>query len=169
MADWTYTGRNDEQDSHYFYKELDATLAAVNIDVFPVQLIDVDADALPTGTLDFDEIGIVYRNANLLARSNGGRLISEPAGGTDATVLLDGWRNGDGHEWQSAANPVGPLEFEWLFPDPITLYTVMLHNSTTYPSQTVRVLVSSNNGATLHIARRPNAPPDLRRWAELPL
>ncbi len=148
MADWTYGGRFDAQDSHYWYKELDASLAAINIDIFPVQLIDVDADALPTGTLDFDDLEITYRNANLLAHSNGGRLISEPAGGTSATLLVDGWRNGPDHEWESAANPVGPLEFEWLFPDPITLYTVMLHNSTTFPSQTVRVLVSSNNGAT---------------------
>ena len=146
--DWTYAGKNAAQDEslgeRYLYGELDARLGNVNVDIFPFMAIDVDVGTPPVGSIDFDDFQIVYRQRSLCAASNGGSLVSEPAGGSGAEYLTDGWRNGAGREWLSEEDPATPQVFVYAFADPVTIFNLQIHNSVEWPSRAVTVEVSED-------------------------
>jgi hypothetical protein len=143
---WTYAGRNNSKPPGYFYKELDATLRDVNVNIFPVQILDIDTAVVdrPTGRIEFDSIEITYRQHNLCAISNGGTLTSSPAGSTGASLLTDGWRNGTGREWRSAVNPSSPQDFVFSFATPVVVSRVQIHNAVASPSRAFEVALSTN-------------------------
>lgn len=143
--DWTFAGTHGGRMT-YDYGELDALLAAVNVNVFALQILNVDIFDLPAGSWDMADLEITYRQRSVLAPSNGGRLVTEPAGGTGAALLTDGWRNGSGREWRSAAAPAGPLEFEYAFARPVTVQNLNVHNATEFPSRQIQVEVSEDGG-----------------------
>lgn len=102
----------------------------------------------------FDELTIAYRNHSLLLPSNGGRLVSAPAGGDDAARLTDGWRHGPGHAWRSAANPSGPQEFAWSFERPVTINAVQLHQNPEWPAREVEVLATADGKMFAPLVKR---------------
>lgn len=141
--DWTYGGNNRAQKNYerYAYWSINDVLEHANVDFFHMVTF-VDPKNPPTGSIDFDEFELVYRNYSLLLPSNGGKLVSAPPGGDDPATLTDGWRNGPGKTWKSAANPAGPLEFVYSFKDPVTIRAVQLHQNPDLPTKDVEVLVS---------------------------
>jgi hypothetical protein len=151
--DWTYAGTNRELNealnrSVYVYTPLDAVLSRLDVDAFHL-LAFVDPYNLPTGAIDFDDLEIAYRNHSLVFPSNGGTLAAVPVGSSEgAAALTDGWRNGEGKMWKSAASPRGPLEIVYDFARPVTINTVQLHQHPEWPTSDVEVLVSSDGGAT---------------------
>lgn len=142
---WTYGGNNLAQNRpNYVYGSINNALGHLSCDFFHL-LAFVDPNKLPEGSIDFDEFEVAYRNYSLLLPSNGGKLVSGPPGSKDDLAnLTDGWRNGAGHLWQSAANPTAPLEFTYSFANPVTIQTVQIHQHSEWPSQEVEVLVSDD-------------------------
>ena len=144
-SQWTYGGNNPtlqgESASRYDYWSIDSAQAHVNCDFFHLEAT-VDRDNPPTGSLDFDEFLIAYRNHSLIVPSNGGKLVEQPPGGGDPATLSDGWRHGKGRLWQSAENPTAPLEFIYRFDNPVTIQRVQLHQNPEWPAKEVEVLVS---------------------------
>lgn len=142
---WTYAGNNLAQKRpNYAYAPIQQGLADLNTDFFHL-LAYVDPAKVPTGAIDFDEFEVAYRNHSLVFPSNGGHLIEAPTGSNDDVArLTDGWRNGLGHEWASAAKPAGPFEFVWKFDRPVTINTVQIHQHSEWPSRDVELLVSSD-------------------------
>ena len=151
-TDWTYAGQNAVR-NYYVYKELDRTLADVNVDLFPAQLVGVDMFDLPRGSIDFDELEITYRNHSVLASSNGGRLVPEDVDET-AARLTDGWRHGQDHEWVSGALPMSPRRFRYRLDRPVSLRSVVVHNSSRFPSRDVRVRVSVDGESFVDLGTR---------------
>ncbi len=150
-VDWTYAGQYGARNA-YLYKELESGLADVNVDIFPAQLLYVDLFDLPSGGFDFDALTITYRNHSVLAASNGARLVASPAAGRDPAALVDGRRFGDGHEWIGAA--AAGTTFRYSFAHPITLTSVLVHNSLEAPSSSVDVRVSDDGVRFLSIGAR---------------
>lgn len=146
---WSYAGRNDQHYYvRYYYKELDATLAHLDVDMFPLQIIGLDwPNRWPNGLLDFDDFEITYRQHSLLAPSNGGRLVSA----TGDSTLTDGWRHGLGREWYSSPNPTEPQDIVFAFERPVSILGVQIHNSIVDPSKDVEISVSSDGGATWNV------------------
>jgi hypothetical protein len=114
----------------------------------------IDVKNPPTGSIDFDELTIAYRNHSLVAPSNGGRLASGPAGGDDPARLTDGWRHGKDRAWRSASNPAAPLEFVWSFERPVTIHTVQLHQNPEWPAKDVEVLVARDGKTFTPLVKR---------------
>ncbi len=143
---WTYAGREEGSlnGDHYFYKELDATLANVNVDLFPFQSLYVTDGSPPTGQIDYDWIEFLYRQHSVLVESNGGTLDSAPAGGTGEEFLTDGWRNGADKEWVSEADPTFPLDFVFSFASPVVVDRVQVHNGQTNGADEFEVALSEN-------------------------
>ena len=77
-SQWTYGGNNPtlqgESAARYAYWSIDQAQAHVNCDFFHLAAT-VDIDNPPTGSLDFDDFRLVYRNHSLVYPSNGARLI----------------------------------------------------------------------------------------------
>ena len=144
--DWTFAGSNGGR-LLYDYGELESQLSHVNVDFFPIQILYVNLYDQPVGSLDYDQLTVNYRQHSVLAAFNGGSLVVSP-GGTGAELLTDGWRNGPGHEWQSDPSPSDPQVFEYQLAEPVTLYSLTLHNATTDPSASFTVEVSEDDGAT---------------------
>jgi hypothetical protein len=142
---WTYAGNNLQQANavRYSYWPIEESLRHANIDFFHL-LAFIDPKNPPTGSIDFDEFQLTYRNYSLLLPSNGGRLVNAPEG---AAALTDGWRHGRGKTWRSAANPAQPLDFVYAFSNPVTIQSVQLHQNPEWPAKDVEVLVS-NDGKT---------------------
>lgn len=141
--DWTYGGNNLAQARpNYAYAPINDSLGRLSCDFFHL-LAFVDPQKLPEGSIDFDEFELAYRNYSLLLASNGGKLLSSPADAPDnAATLTDGWRNGAGRMWRSAANPSEPLEFTYSFAKPVTIEAIHIHQHADWPSREVEVLVS---------------------------
>lgn len=140
---WTYAGHNPRE-VRYHYWQLDSTQRHLNYDFFHMVCF-VDPPHYPTGTIDFDEFEVAYRNYSLLAESNGGKLHSSPAGSSDdPATLSDGWRYGIGKMWKSAADPKAPLEFTYSFAVPVVVQAVQIHQHPEWPSREVEVLVSDD-------------------------
>ncbi|HKB41608.1 MAG TPA: hypothetical protein VKD72_34610 [Gemmataceae bacterium] len=148
-SDWSYTGGK----GGYRYWSIDQAQAHLNVDFFHMVAF-VDVKNPPTGAIDFDELIIAYRNHSLLLPSNGGKLMSAPAGGEDAARLTDGWRNGKGRTWHSAANPSGAQEFVWSFERPVTLTTVQLHQDPDWPAKDVEVLTTPDGKTFTSVLKR---------------
>lgn len=142
-ADWTFAGSYGSRLT-YDYGELDSLLGAVNVDFFPIQILGVDIFDEPSGSIDYDELELTYRQHSLLAPTNGGVL--EEAVGEGAELLTDGWRFGEGREWRSEEAPTGPQELEWAFTEPVTVWSVLVHNAPGAPSRKVVVELSPDGG-----------------------
>jgi len=143
---WTYAGRYVASERKtYEYWPLDSALAHANGDIFQM-LVFMEHTPQATGTIDLDEVEIAYRNRNVLAPSNGGRLVSAPQGGADPSTLTDGWRNGEGRAWASAGapNPKAPLEITYELERPVAIDTVQIHQNPAWPSKDVEVLTSDD-------------------------
>lgn len=141
---WSYAGRMvDQNRPNYQYWPLENALRHANCDVIHALVLN-DAASAPSGSADFDEMTINYRNHSLLLRSNGGRLVSAPAGSTDPAALTDGWRHGAGRTWASAPNPTGPQEIVYSFVRPVTINAVQIHQNPIHRSRHVEVLVSTD-------------------------
>lgn len=144
-AKWTYAGNNLQQgrrSSRYEYWPLNDALAHLNVD-FIFVLGFIDPKNPPNGTLDFDEFNLDFRNNSLLLPSNGGRLVSWPAGSPDdPATLTDGWRTGKGRMWRSCDAPKAPQEFVYRLDRDVTINTVQLHQNPVWPSKDVEVLTS---------------------------
>lgn len=147
---WSFGGRdqNDINTREYKYAELDSGLGGLNVDPFLAMNVGVDDQDMPTGTVDFKDVLIEYRNNNLCAPQNGGTLVSSPAGSTGADRLVDGWRNGSGHEWQSAASPTLPQVFVYGFANPVDLECVLVANDAAGSAKEIEVFVSEDNQVT---------------------
>jgi len=150
-VDWTYSGQYGARNA-YLYKELDGALGDVNVDIFPAQLLYVDMFDLPSGGFDFDTLAIDFRNHSVVIPSNGGSLVTSPAEGGDPAALVDGFRFGDSHEWIGAAAP-GHV-FRYTLARPVTLTSVLIHNSVTAPSTLVEVRVSDDGEHFVSIGAR---------------
>lgn len=139
---WSYAGHYVAADRPtYVYVPLDDVLRRMNGNLFHMPVLFTYWD-LPTGLLEFDEFELAYRNASVLVPANGGSLVSAPAG-DPSERLTDGWRNGDGHTWQSPA-PVAPLEIVYALADPVAIHTVQVHQDPERPSRAVEVLGSED-------------------------
>jgi hypothetical protein len=147
---WSYAGRYGTR-PNYAYWPLDDSLAHVNAD-FIHMLVFVNQAAEPSGTIDFDEFEVAYRNHSLLLPSNGGRLTAFPRGSTSPAALTDGWRNGPDHTWRSRPKPREPQEFEYEFATPVTIHAVQIHQDPEWPSRDVEVLVSEDGVAWTSLA-----------------
>jgi len=152
-SQWTYAGNYvpAERDT-YVYLPLDRALGHLNGNLFHM-LVFADYLAQPQGSVDFDEVEFAYRNKSLVFASNGGQLVSAPAGGDDPALLTDGWRNGSGRQWRSAASPHGPLEITYALANPVSVEAVQIHQNPDWPSREVEVLVSSDGVAYTSLAQ----------------
>jgi hypothetical protein len=139
---WSFAGNNNGE-PRYIYWPIDEVQRHLNLDYFHM-VVFVNTANRPTGSIDFDEFEVAYRNYSLLAPSNGGKLLSAPEGSSDAARLQDGWRHGDGKTWESASNPQGPQEFTYAFASPVTIEAVQIHQHPNWPSRAIEVLVSED-------------------------
>jgi hypothetical protein len=137
---WTYAGGS----RGYRYWSINDAQGHLNVDLFHM-VTYVDVKKPPTGSIDFDEFELAYRNYSLLLPSNGGKLLRSPKSPDDPATLTDGWRHGKGHMWRSAANSTEPLEFVYAFKDPVTIRTVQLHQNPEWPAKNVEVLTSPDD------------------------
>lgn len=144
--DWTFAGANGGR-LLYDYGELDGILGGVNVDFFLLQILHVDINDQPSGAIDFADMQLTYRQRSLCAPSNGGHVVVSP-GESDASVLVDGWRNGPEREWQSAPRPAGPQRFEVAFDVPVTVRSINVHNAVVNPSKDFEVSLSADGGQT---------------------
>ncbi len=139
---WSYGGASvGQRRDSYQYWPIDNVLGHLNCNFFHM-LSFVALYAVPTGSIDFDEIDVTYRNHSLLFPSNGARIVSSPRDAADPAPLTDGWRFGAGKTWQSAPNPREPQEFTYVLANPVTIDVVQIHQDPTFPSREVEVLVS---------------------------
>ena len=108
----------------------------------------VDPHRPPSGSVDFDELEIAYRNESLAISSNGGSLVDWPGDSEqDPTKLIDGWCHGKGRMWHSVENPAEPQEFTFSFESTVTIDTVQIHQNPEWPGRDVEVLVSEDGSA----------------------
>ena len=145
---WSFGGNNPTKQGgvarRYDYGSIDLIQGHLNDDFFHLAAF-IDTDNPPTGTIDFDEFKLVYRNESLVFPSNGGQLVQSPSdSSSDAAVLTDGWRHGEGHQWKSAQSPSEPQEFVYSFQRPVTIDSVQLHQNPLWPGREVEVLVSGD-------------------------
>lgn len=167
-SQWTYAGNAVPQTRpNYVYWSLDEALSHVNQDAFHM-LAFIDQAAEPTGTIDYDELEIAYRNHSVLLASNGGKLVSSPVGAPDDPALLtDGWRHGPGRSWRSAFAPSSPVELTYELAAPVTIDRVQIHQHAEWPSKDVEVAVSKDGSAWRNVAAvaMPLAPKEGQNFA----
>ena len=143
---WTFGASNPALHGRrkWPYRPIDSVLAHVNVSFSPV-LAFVDVENPPTGSIDFDEFQIAYRNESLVFPGNGGNLVSWPSDSPDdPATLTDGWRHGEGRMWRSGEHPSAPPEFVYSFQNPIVIDAVQLHQNPTWPTKNVEVLASKD-------------------------
>ena len=153
---WTYGGSNLGSDGrkYYSYWPIDQAQGHLNCNFFHL-LAFVDPHNPPTGSIDFDEFEVAYRNESLVFPSNGGKLIDWPRDSeADPATLTDGWRHGDGRVWRSRENPSAPQEFTYSFESEVTIDTVQLHQNPEWPGKDVEVLVSADGSSYQSILKR---------------
>jgi hypothetical protein len=145
---WTYGGGT----RGYQYGSIDFCQQHLNCDFFHL-LAFIDIKNPPSGAIDFADLEIGYRNYSLLFPSNGGKLTIAPKSPEDPAKLTDGWRNGKGKTWHSAANPTEPQEFLYSFESPVTIHTVQIHQNPEWPAKDVEVLASMDGKTFASIAK----------------
>ena len=148
-SQWTYGGNNPtlqgESAARYAYWSIDQAQAHVNCDFFHLAAT-VDIDNPPTGSLDFDDFRLVYRNHSLVYPSNGGRMIRWPGNADEAPLqLTDGWRHGPGRTWRSGSRPDRPQEFVFALDREVTVKTIQVHQNPEWPGEQVEVLTSEDD------------------------
>ena len=147
-SDWTYGGNNPIQQGpkarRYEYWPLDSAMGHLNV-TFSQLLAFVDTDNPPSGSIDFDEIEIRYRNSSLVYPSNGGKLMSWPRDSADDPGDPHGrMATRPGAHVAQRRNPSGPLEFVYIFENPVVIHTVQLHQNPEWRAKNVEVLVSTD-------------------------
>ena len=155
-SQWMYGGSNHglHGKKRWPYWTIDQVQAHVNCNFFHL-VAGVDPHRPPTGSVDFDELEIAYRNESLAIPSNGGSLIDWPRDSEqDPTKLTDGWRHGKGRMWHSVENPAEPQEFTFSFEGPVTIDTVQIHQNPEWPGKDVEVLVSQDGSSYQSILRQ---------------
>jgi hypothetical protein len=159
-ADWSYAGNYLDR-VNYAYWTLDRALRHMNTN-FITAIVWYASLNGPSGTVDFDELTLSYRNHSLLLPSNGGRLVASPPGSTDPSKLTDGWRHGPGKTWQSAPNPASAQVLVYSFVRPVRIHTVQIHQDPVYPSRRVDVLASIDGKTWSPVLERelPASSPD---------
>lgn len=141
---WTFAGGNVElARAEYAYAPLDDALRRVDIDFFHMLAFVDDYDS-PSGSIDFDDLQLSYRNHSLLIPSNGGRLVSSPFSFDDPAALTDGWRNGPGKMWKSGQEPEKPQEIVYAFDRPVTIDRLQIHQHDQWPSKNVEILTTQD-------------------------
>ncbi|MBS2016797.1 MAG: hypothetical protein JST00_28185 [Deltaproteobacteria bacterium] len=154
-TDWTYAGSNAELNAQlnrniYVYAPLDSVLSNLDTDIFHI-LTPIDTSRFPTGSIDFDEIELTYRNQSLLFPSNGGRVLSMPEGSTDPAALTDGWRVGEGKTWTTGPNPQTTQELMFEFESPVSIERIQLQQHPEWPSKEVEIYSSPDGIAWTQI------------------
>ena len=150
---WSYCGNNGGSARYDAYWPIDDTQRHLNLDFFHM-VVFVDPANRPTGSIDFDEFELAYRNYSLAAPANGGKLLASPQGSDDdPATLTDGWRHGPQHAWNSPKNPAGPLEFIYEFTQPVTIESIQIHQHPDWPSREVEVFVSADGTAWQPLAK----------------
>jgi len=155
-SECTYGGSNHglHGKKKWPYWTIDQVQAHINCNFFHL-VAGVDPHRPPSGSVDFDELEIAYRNESLAIPSNGGSLIDWPRDSEqDPTKLTDGWRHGEGRMWHSAENPTQPQEFAFSFKVPVTIDTVQVHQNPEWPGKDVEVLVSEDGSSYQSILRQ---------------
>jgi hypothetical protein len=142
-AAWSYAGSNPTTRARYTYWPINETQAHLNLDFFHMVAF-VDPKNPPKGAIDFDEFELAYRNHSLLLPSNGGKLLRFPKSVDEPATLTDGWRHGKGKTWRGPANPASPIELVWVFPEPLTIRTVQIHQNPEWPAKEVEVMAGFN-------------------------
>jgi hypothetical protein len=166
-TEWSYAGSNRVLNQQlgrgevYVYLPLDEVLGNLDTDIFHV-LTYVDREHYPTGSIDFDNLEIAYRNHSVVFPSNGGKLTSSPPGSDNPEALTDGWRNGPGKTWTTAPSPQGPQEIVFDFDQPIAIDRVQLHQNPEWPSKEVEVL--SYDGQTWTTLVRDTIPAGTKEY-----
>ena len=167
-SEWSFGGNNPTQQGgvarRYDYGSIDRVQGHLNDDFFHLTAF-IDVENPPSGSIDFDEFLLVYRNESLVFPDNGGRLVSWPADSADdPATLTDGWRHGSGRMWKSSADPEAPQEFVYAFDRPVTIDAVQLHQNPEWPGKEVEILVSEDGETytsilkqTLPLEGDPNA------------
>jgi hypothetical protein len=167
-SQWTYGGNNPtrqgESAIRYSYWPLDESLAHVNVDFFHLMAF-VDVKNAPTGSIDFDEFELNYRNKSLLFPGNGARLVNGPRNSNDdPATITDGWRHGAERMWRSGENPDSAQAFIFECESVITVESVQVHQNPDWPGKEVELLVSSDGASyrllwqgVLPETGRPNA------------
>ena len=126
------------------YGSIDQVQGHLNDDFFHLAAF-IDVDNPPSGSIDFDEFQLVYRNESLLFPDNGGRLVSWPQDSPDdPATLTDGWRHGSGRMWKSSPDPEAPQEFVYTFQRPVTIDAIQLHQNPEWPGKEVEILASED-------------------------
>lgn len=143
VNEWTYAGKSLAQHrDNYQYLSLDRTLSNLNADFLHV-LAFVDEARPPRGGIAFDELDVTYRNHNVLASSNGGRLVGGPMGSQeDPAGLTDGHRHGEGRSWQSPPSPTAPVELVYELARPVVVRSIQVHQHLRWPARDVGVALS---------------------------
>ena len=152
---WSYGGNNRSQTRYerYDYNSLNDSLADVSCNIFFLQAF-VSPENPPRGEIDFRNLSISYRNHSLLFPAHGTKLISCPTDSrSSAVALTDGWRNGEGRMWQSAAAPVYPQDFVWKLPTRAELRSLQIHQNPDFPAREVEVLGSEDSEHWVTLAR----------------
>lgn len=127
---WSFGGYNSRErertEPRYKYWPISQVLQHANCNFFHL-LAFVNPDEHPTGSIDFADFELTYRNYSLVHPANGARLLAAPTDGDDPDLLTDGWWHGDGHQWRSAANPRRPQEFTYRLAGDATIDAVQVH------------------------------------------
>jgi hypothetical protein len=140
---WSYCG-NVLPQTRYRYWSIDETQRHLNLDFFHM-VVFVDPKNRPTGSIDFDEFEVAYRNYSVLSAGNGGKLAAFPSGSADdAEKLTDGWRNGAGKMWRTGEGTLAPLQFEYELARPVTIRAAQIHQHPEWPSREIEILVSAD-------------------------
>ena len=144
---WSFGGYNSRErertEPRYHYWPISQVLQHANCNFFHL-LAFVNPDEHPTGSIDFADFELTYRNYSLVHPANGARLLAAPTDGDDPDLLTDGWRHGDGHQWRSAANPRRPQEFTYRLAGDATIDAVQVHQNPADPAKDIEVQVSQD-------------------------
>ena len=146
-SQWTYGGSNHglHGRKRWPYWSIDQVQEHANGNFFHL-VAGINPHDPPTGSVDFDELEIAYRNESLLFSRNGGSLIDWPLDSDrDPSTLTDGRRHGQGRMWSSRENPSRSQEFTFSFADPVTIDSVQIHQNPEWPGKDVEALVSEDN------------------------
>ena len=155
---WSFGGNNPTRQGgvarRYDYGSIDTIQGHLNDDFFHLTAF-IDVENPPSGSIDFDEFQLVYRNESLLFPDNGGRLVTWPQDSADdPATLTDGWRHGSGRMWKSSPDPETPQEFVYAFERPVTIDAIQLHQNPEWPGREVEVLVSEDGETYTPILKR---------------
>ena len=140
---WTYAGSNSVYIkaglTQYVYCPLNETLSHMDVNAFHMLAFIVPYKP-PTGSIDFDDLEITYRNHSLLDASNGGMRLSnfDPA----LSRLTDGWRTGERYQWPGSSTPKAIV---YQFDKPVNINAIYIHQNNRNPTGQIDVMTSNDS------------------------